>query len=260
MIAYTVGVMTACGLAVELCYRLCFVLLGRRGSRILWYLTVPLGAPVHELGHALMCLFFGHRIERIRLLPSKAGNACVVHTYNRRNVYAAFGNLWISIGPLLTGLGVIFLVMRLIFPGALNDYLYALELLLAQGAGRELVEQITAFVLGLFKEQSSPVWLRLIGAYLLFSMALHVRLSTADLYEMRTGIPGLLILAALGATVAVAWGTQVYLAMIEALRRFALIVIALFAVILLIALILIILAGLIRLVCGLLGIQLGGKR
>jgi hypothetical protein len=69
-----------------------------------------------------------------------------------------------------------------------------------------------------------------------------------------------MILAALGATVAVAWGTQVYLAMIEALRRFALIVIALFAVILLIALILIILAGLIRLVCGLLGIQLGGKR
>ncbi|MBQ7319567.1 MAG: M50 family metallopeptidase [Clostridia bacterium] len=258
MIAYTVGVITACGLAIELCYRLCFLLLGRRGSRALWYATVPLGAPVHELGHAVMCLLFCHKIEKIRLLPTKAGNACVVHTYRKHNPYAAFGNLCISIGPLLSGLGVMFLAMYFIFPRALTDYLGAVELLLADGATLQLGERIFAFVLGLMTEQSSPVWLRLIGAYVLFSMALHLRLSTADLYEMRTGIPGVLILAALGATVAVAWGTSVRAAMITALREFSWIVIALFSVILLIALVQIALAALFRLVCVLLGIKIGG--
>ena len=259
IIAYGVGVMTACGLAIELCHRLCFLLLGRRGSRVLWYATVPFGAPVHELGHAVMCLVFCHRIEKIRLLPTKGQNACVVHTYNQRNVYAAFGNLCIGIGPLLSGLGVIFLVLYLVFPSALVAYEDAVTLLGSEGAFVHLGEQLGRFLLGLVTEQARPLWARLLGGYLLFSMALHVRLSTADVYEMRSGIPGVLLLSAIGATAAVVFDAPVRAAMTGALKEFALLVVALFSIIFLIALILVIFAALIRLVCAVLGIKIGGK-
>ena len=259
IIAYSVGVMTACGLAVELCHRLCFWLLGRRGSRILWYATVLLGAPVHELGHAVMCLLFCHRIEKIRLLPTKSQNACVVHTYNQRNVYAAFGNLCIGIGPLLSGLGVIFLVLYLVFPSAWAVYGDALVLLRSEGVSARLGEQLGRFLLGLVTEQARPLWARLLGGYLLFSMALHVRLSTADVYEMRSGIPGVLLLSAIGATAAVVFDAPIRTAMAGTLKEFALLVVALFSIIFLIAFALVIFAALVRLACTVLGLRIGGK-
>ena len=56
-----------------------------------------------------------------------------------------------------------------------------------------------------------------------------------------------------------AWGEPVRYAVMAALREFALLVIALFSIILLIALALVIFAALVRLLCTLLGISIGGK-
>ena len=236
IVLYTLGVVVVCGLAVEVCYRLCFVLMGRRAGRLFWFATSWLGTPVHEAGHALMCLLFGHRIEKIRLLPTRAGGAMVEHSYNNRNVYATLGNLFIGIGPVFTGLGVILLTLYLVYPASLQGYMATLETLLASGAsGTDMIGGIWQFIGGLLTEGTRTVWLRILAAVILFSMALHVRLSTADVRGMLRGLPNYLVVCALVAGVVTLIGEDVPLGVAIALQKFAWCVVALFSLILVFA-------------------------
>ena len=65
LLVSTLGVFFACGLLVHLISRLFARLLGR-GSGVLFDVTSVVGTPVHELGHAAMCLVFVHKITRMR--------------------------------------------------------------------------------------------------------------------------------------------------------------------------------------------------
>ena len=238
IVLYTLGVIVVCGFAVEICYRLCFALMGQRAGRLFWFATSWLGTPVHEAGHALMCLLFGHRIEKIRLIPTRAGGAMVEHSYNNRNVYATLGNLFIAIGPVFTGLGVILLTLYLIYPVSLQGYFSSLEALLASDASeRNIFVGIWQFIGGLWSEGTRALWARILAGIVLFSMALHVRLSTADVRGMLRGLPNYLVICALiaGVVTLIGDGTPVRVAM--ALQRFAWIVVALFSLILVFAVI-----------------------
>lgn len=66
LIGLTLGLLYACGLLIWLCSRLFSRLVGRHAWVIL-DVTSIIGTPVHELGHALMCLPFLHRITKMRL-------------------------------------------------------------------------------------------------------------------------------------------------------------------------------------------------
>ena len=57
LVGYTLGAIVMCGLAVWVCQTLFIRLLGGQGSRIV-IATSVIGTPVHELGHALMCILF----------------------------------------------------------------------------------------------------------------------------------------------------------------------------------------------------------
>ena len=125
LLALSLGTVVICGLAVHLCARL-FARLWGFGSRTVFDLTALVGTPIHELGHAAMCLVFLHRIERVKLLSLGARDGAygyVEHSYNRRNLWARLGNLFIGVGPIFSGLGVIALTLRLCFSAQWADYL-----------------------------------------------------------------------------------------------------------------------------------------
>lgn len=244
LLVYTFGVMAACGLLVDACHRLCFSLLGHHIGKGIWYATSLPGSPVHELGHALMCLVFAHRIEEIHLLPRRGSTACVEHSYHRRNPWAVMGSVWIGLGPLFSCLAVILLVLYLVFPQALGTYRSALDTLQQNGTLPlpDLLRFTADTIVSLFTQSSAPLWLQILGGYLLLSMSLHVRLSVADLRGMATGIPHTIALAALIAAVITLIGENALAATTLALQRFALLQCALFALILLFSLLFLLLS------------------
>ena len=155
ILLYTLGVIIACGLAVELCYQLCFSLMGRRATRVFWLVTGWLGTPIHELGHAITCLLFCHRIEYVRLWPTRQGNAMVEHSYNRRNPYAVFGNVWIALGPILAGLAVMVGILALVYPSTLELLWQSLSSPSQPNAvGSDLLARVGRLIKGMCFEQT----------------------------------------------------------------------------------------------------------
>lgn len=236
IILYTLGVVLACGLSVEVCYRLFYLLLGRRAGRFFWLITSWLGTPLHELGHALMCILFAHRIERIRLFPSKRGGAMVEHSYNRKNPYATFGNLWIGLGPVFSGLAVIVAVLYWVCPVSMQEFGALIRSLLeGEPTWREVLLEIGCIIHGLFLEETRPLWVRLLSAFVLLSVSLHVRVSTSDILGMLKGVPGYLVLSLAVALVAVWMGEEYVYALAAILESVACVLALLFGLILLFA-------------------------
>lgn len=74
-----------------------------------------IGTFVHELGHAIFCPVFGHKITGMRLFSFNARNrdaGYVSHTYTRGNLWHLAGNFFISVGPLVIGSLVIYVLLR----------------------------------------------------------------------------------------------------------------------------------------------------
>lgn len=230
---YTLAVPVVCGLAVELCYKVCFALMGPRVGHTFWQVTSLIGTPLHECGHALMCFLFGHRITRVRLFHSKEGNAMVEHSFNPKNPYEVFGNLWISIGPIILGLGVIVGLLALGYPESLRSYGDVLGGVLNGGT---VGESIRTFLMGLVTEQARPVWVRILCVIGMFSMALHVRLSGADMHGVLRGLPMFAVLAALVSLVITVIGGKTIELYAAGLQKTALLIVSLFGLILLFAL------------------------
>ena len=99
------------GLLIQFISQLSFKSLGNAFGPGGTYLVAWLGTPVHELGHALFCLIFGHKIEEIRFFkPDKDTGTLgfVYHTWNPKNPWHVLGNFFIGIGPVVLGCAVLF--------------------------------------------------------------------------------------------------------------------------------------------------------
>lgn len=229
LVLLTLGTVVLCGLSVRFCANAFSRLLGGGADRI-FDVTAAIGTPIHELGHALMCPLFGHKIKRIRLWsPTAQGGVYgfVEHSYSKRSAWARLGNLFIGVGPIFSGLGVVTLALCLCFPDAWREYLAASRSFAATGGDvKALLESIVWLLTSVIRGVGDVWWRALLGIVVILSVALHVSLSWADVKSSLNAIPVYLILLLLFAGVTTAFGINADV--IAALKLFNLRMAALF--------------------------------
>ena len=194
---YTLGAVVVCGLCVTLFRRAFLALMGGRFGRGMVLTTSILGTPVHELGHALMCPLFGHRIVKMSLWQPSAPDGqlgYVNHAYNKRNLYHVLGNLFISIGPIFSGLGVITLALWLGFPDTFSEYMDAAAELAADGENffvlfAEGLKMLPRLLTELIHGDTVPLWGRILALLVILSVSQHVSLSPEDIKGALSAIP-----------------------------------------------------------------------
>jgi len=88
---------------------------GRKGV----YFVAWLGTPIHELGHALFCVIFMHKIVKIEFFkpdPLTGTLGYVSHKWNHSNPWQVLGNFFIGVGPVILGCVVLFAVFYFLIP------------------------------------------------------------------------------------------------------------------------------------------------
>ncbi len=247
ILCFTLGAITLCGLSVRLLSRAFSALYGHRASAVL-DLTAVVGTPIHELGHLLMCPLFGHKILRVKLWSPKAENGVygfVEHSYNRKNPWAQLGNLFIGVGPILSGLGVVVLTLLICFPAQWSSYLAASSVAVSSGNAGETLQNILSLFLSL-PAAFSENWLRsTVGLLLMLSVSLHVSLSWADIKGSLGALPMYCLMVTVFGLVTYFFGIREPI--LTALRLFNLRLLSLFALVIAFCAIWVLLALLFRL-------------
>jgi hypothetical protein len=246
LLALTLGTSVICGLAVHLCAGLFARLLGRASGRI-FDVTAVIGTPVHELGHALMCLVFGHRIQAIQLWSPGASDGVygyVEHGYNRKNPWAQLGNVFIALGPIFSGLGVTVLMLWLCFPTQWSEYLAVSRSVAAAESLPEAALGIVSLIASIPKAFASD-WLKsLLGLLIILPVSLHISLSWQDIKSAASGFPIYLLFVAFFALLS--WLFQWDAAITSALSLWSVRLLSLFFVVIAFSAVWVLIALLIR--------------
>ena len=228
----TLCVPIVCGLAAWLAERL-FVRLS--GSGKILYVSSVIGTPIHELGHALMCLLFGHKITELKLLlpPNHPSGTLgyVSHSYNRKNPWAVLGNLFIGIGPIFSGLGVMILALVFCFPVQWNAYITNAWGLVASGTVgiSEILDGVISLLLSMPEAFAACWWQALIGLVIILCVSQHVTLSGADIKGSLTAFPLYVLLLLIFGGITALCGVQT--AILEGLWFFNLCLLSLFCLV-----------------------------
>lgn len=184
LLLLTLGTVVVCGFAVRICSRIFSKLMGTPSGAI-FDITSVIGTPVHELGHAMMCPLFGHKIESMRLWTPKPENGVygyVNHSYNRKNLWARLGNLFIGLGPIFSGMLVMVLMLWLCFPNQWNDYLASTaHLTLGDHAFQDLTGNIFSLFLNLPHAFKTDALRSILGLLVILPVSLHISLSAQDI-------------------------------------------------------------------------------
>ena len=252
---YTLGAVILCGLLAAWCQRMFQYLLGDGMGRGLFLGTSIVGTPVHELGHALMCLLFGHKIQKMSLWNPRAKNGdigYVRHSYNPRNPYHQLGNLFIGIGPIFSGLCVTAILLALCFPVTWSTYLDVSSDMVAGGSN-------PLFILwagikmwpDILTEDSVAIWWKILAILLMLSVSLHVTLSPADIKNSLRAMPLYLIIVLLFTAVTALMGHSVMHAVQGGLATYQAMTVALFSIVLSCSVALVLLALAVWLLCSL---------
>ncbi len=194
---YTLGAVVICGLCVSAFRTLFMRMMGNGVGRGVVMATSILGTPVHELGHAVVCLLFGHRITAMSLWQPTSTDGrlgYVTHAYRPRNLYHILGNLFIGIGPIFSGLGVLTLALWLGFPATFADYTQVASSMAADGEGGILlffegIKMLPRMLEELIRGTESPLWGRIIALVVILAVAQHISLSPEDIKGALTAIP-----------------------------------------------------------------------
>ncbi|MBE0636932.1 MAG: hypothetical protein IH598_00255 [Bacteroidales bacterium] len=168
------------------------------GLRAEVFFTAWIGAPVHELGHALFCLLFGHKITKINLFTpnSKDGTLGLVeHSYNKKNLYHRIGSFFIGAGPIIFGALVILALLQFLLPGGkeiislLQKDSYAIHQAEAGVVAylKMIFDGLWTVSVSMFNAENIGNWQFWVFLFLTMSIAAHMELSPADLKEMGIG-------------------------------------------------------------------------
>lgn len=232
LLGLTLGVMVACGLVAWVSRRVFMYFVGN-SARAVFYASSIVGTPVHELGHAIMCVIFAHRITDIKLLTFPGGRSrtlgYVQHTHRRKNRWAAFGNLFIGFGPIFSGLGVMVLVLTVCFPEQWNAYRESSRILVESGASiQDSLAGVFSLLWSLFEGFKQNAFASLIGILIMLSVSQHITLSLSDLRGCQKPFLTYTAIVAIFAAVTMLFGWQG--AIVNALKQFNLRILSIFCI------------------------------
>ena len=153
------------------------------------------GTPIHEMGHAIFCILFGHQIEKINWFnPAPDGTlGYVEHRYNPRNIYHQVGNFFIGMGPVIFGCVVISLAALLLVGNQvfapIQSFTNGLSLIPFNLA--QFLHSIGTTLVAIFKEIFQPAhfqqWQFYVFLYLVFAIGNSITLSPSDLHSAGLG-------------------------------------------------------------------------
>lgn len=169
--------------------------LGSRAMKSIGYkayawLTAP-GTVVHELGHAIFCLIFLHKIDEISLFhPEPDGTlGYVKHAWDPASLYQRVGNFFIGTGPIWFGCAVVYL-LSLVLVG--KWFFMPLVNFSVQPSDIATWKSIGGLALLFFRDLAVPLgdlfnpdivsgWKFWLFLYLTFCIGIHMSLSPSDL-------------------------------------------------------------------------------
>ena len=166
------------------------------GEKLYIYGFAWLGTAVHELGHAIFVILFGHKITKIKLFsPDSNGTlGYIEHTFNPKNYYHRIGNFFIGIGPIVFGSIVMYFFSYVILGSKIDSLLnigFDINTLQdASSAKDALIEFFVSIGGGLkpiFSILISYGWYSVIIIYVLYSIASSISLSKPDIEGSRDG-------------------------------------------------------------------------
>lgn len=179
------------------------------------FVTGWIGTPVHELGHALFCLLFGHTIKDMKLFkPDKADGTLgyITHTYDSKNIYHTIGNFFIGCGPIILGTACVFILFTMFLPQASS----VTQVFLTYGnisfsfthffESLQQIAKLTWEVLSVvITKQHVASWQFWVIVYVASSISSHMQLSPPDIKTMLRGLLVLVLVMIVVNIVAVVW-------------------------------------------------------
>ncbi|MFX3619388.1 MAG: hypothetical protein ACE3JK_17950 [Sporolactobacillus sp.] len=193
------------------------------------YLTAWIGTPVHELGHALMCLIFRHKIVKIKWFQMRdaAGTiGYVSHSYNLDSFYQRVGNLFIGLAPLISGglaiIGSAFVLLplesRTLFPLFFNGG-HVLSFLNPQSWALWL-QTLDEMIRELFAPENFAHPLYWLFLWIALCIASHMSLSREDVRGAASGIGAIFLLSFLASTLAALLDPSLGTAILRGIGKF----------------------------------------
>lgn len=248
---YPLAPIVICWLIAWGCLHLYVRLLERGGYQLRMAASV-IGTPVHELGHAMMCPLFGHKIVRLVLWQHGTGDGYqgyVSHSHDHGNLYQRVGCLFISLGPVFSGMAVLSLLLMIFFPNTWSTHISSVV---------SLVEEDASVLAGIFSGlrmipdllaelTCSPAALGRIAVILvMLSVSLRINLSPQDIEGAVYGLPPYLMVTLAVTLIVTLLGRTVSAAVVGALETFSVFLMAMFSLVLVFSAAQILLALLIR--------------
>lgn len=159
-------------------------------------ITAWIGTPIHELGHAVMCWVFHHKVIEVKLFnpdPESGVLGYVNHSYDPRSIYQKIGNFFIGIAPIVGGTLVIMLLMLVMLPAECHQMMDAIKSFqwptdISLDSILMVKNSIVSLFVILFTKENMKSVLFWIFIYLVISISSHMALSTADLKGASSGI------------------------------------------------------------------------
>ena len=203
---FSLGIIILFGFIIAELNRLWCGMLGSKGI-VAMRITGVIGTPIHETGHAIFCLIFGHKIVDIKLYSMDTSTGVlgyVNHSYNKKNLYQQVGNFFIGIGPIIFGSLILMLLMLLLVPSMFKEIFSSLseidELSFDVFDGKTYAGMLSLFVsifTSVFSLSNFGNWLWWIFIILGMSIATHMTLSKADVKGSVWGFVFLVLIYAL---------------------------------------------------------------
>lgn len=175
------------------------------GSTLDIIITGWIGTPVHEIGHALFCLVFFHKIQKIKLFdpnPQDGSIGYVIHSFNRKSIWQRIGNFFIGVGPIIFGSFVLYAAMYYLVPNIKEIFseiekhgatISSMGLNNWQVAYKSLVDAGLITLRALSNPANFSEWQFWLFLYLSMSIASHMELSPPDIKGALLGFLNLVI-------------------------------------------------------------------